>query len=192
MVGIHLTHGKVALVDNEDAPSLLQYRWYAMQSKPTGRWYAVAYIDGKLTLMQRVISPAADGHNVKFINGDSLDLRRENLRPTRRRSRRTTFSRSGPTTGRRGVSYHRGTQKYIARVYENGEQIWLGSFPTEQEAAQAHQEYVNPTIPQDQVAERAYQLYVERAYSDGNPNADWIAAEEQLRQERRRELVKSL
>ena len=191
MVGIHLTHGKVALVDNDVAPALLQHRWYAMQSKPTGRWYAAAYIDGRLTLMQRVIAPAAEGHNVTFINGDSLDLRKENLRPTRRKSSRTTFSRSGPTTGRRGVSFHKGRQKYIARVYEGGEQIWLGSFPTEQEAIAAYEQYQNPPVDANEVARLAYERYVARSYNDGNPTQDWLDAEAELKSKRRRQLVKT-
>lgn len=37
------------------------------------------------------------------------------------------------------------------------------------------------TFTHDQIAQRAYQIYASRGYTQGNPNDDWAEAERQLR-----------
>lgn len=37
------------------------------------------------------------------------------------------------------------------------------------------------TYTHDQIAQRAYQIYASRGYTQGNPNDDWAEAERQLR-----------
>jgi len=40
---------------------------------------------------------------------------------------------------------------------------------------------VTRTFTHQQIAERAYQIYASRGYTQGNPNDDWAEAERQLR-----------
>jgi len=37
------------------------------------------------------------------------------------------------------------------------------------------------TITDDQIAERAYQIYLERGGTEGDPVSDWLQAEQELR-----------
>lgn len=40
----------------------------------------------------------------------------------------------------------------------------------------------SPTVPTpDQIRARAYQIYVERGQTPGDPGADWLQAEQELR-----------
>lgn len=85
-----------------------------------------------------------------------------------------------------GISYHKRTRKYVARVYEkqNGRRItkWLGSFSTVKSAELAIAlARINPVPTHEQIAARAYQLYVDRGYVDGFAEQDWVTACLQLK-----------
>ena len=133
----------VVLFDDEDANKLIGLTVYPIESN--GSIYPTTYINGKAKTLAHIISPPATGHYIKYANGNTLDIRKENLQPTRRRSSRTNFTRAkGRTSPYQGVSYHANTRKYIARVYAGKQQIWLGSFDTAEQAAVVRDAYLNP------------------------------------------------
>lgn len=80
---IHLTHGKVALVSPEDYARFKHRRWY-LQSGDGGRQYAACAIreNGKkrtVLLQREILGPLRRLDWTLFLNGDTLDCRRENI-----------------------------------------------------------------------------------------------------------------
>jgi len=85
-ITIPLTRGKEALVSKEDA-YLAQYKWHAMNTSTNYKFYAVRAVKEpgrprKLVRMHRLIASSispVEGSRVRWLNGNSLDNRRENL-----------------------------------------------------------------------------------------------------------------
>jgi hypothetical protein len=140
---IQLTHGKFAIVDDDDFECLSQYRWFyhhwgyaARACSESGDKYQIA--------MHRQIAGAPDGLIVDHINHNKLDNRKENLRLcniSQNGMNRVTGVNN--TTGYKGVSarvYSKRTNniRYRAEIKVNQKTITLGSFDTPQEAALAY------------------------------------------------------
>lgn len=139
MIQIPLTQGKVALVDDEDAP-LAAFRWCAFRSGKH-RWYAMRTVKGRTVLMHRVILQT--DMEVDHANGDGLDNRRENLRPATRQGQcRNSRPREGGKSVFRGVCFD-GTRKkpWIATCRTGGRRLqrW---FATEAEAVAQYDAWV--------------------------------------------------
>jgi hypothetical protein len=78
-------------------------------------------------LMHRVITNAQTGMSVDHINGNKLDNRRANLRlcNSSENSRNRSLA-SINTSGYKGVTWHKQTQKWQAQIEVNGRNIHLG------------------------------------------------------------------
>lgn len=76
---IPLTQGQFAVIDDQDAPLVSCFRWYATANKMKG-YYAASTDCGSTIYMHRVITDAPKGKVVDHINHDTLDNRRCNLR----------------------------------------------------------------------------------------------------------------
>lgn len=72
--------GREIIVDRDDLPKLEPYSWYAHLSPKAGRVYARARVNGHRVRAAHLIVPVGPGERVVYRNGDSLDLRRCNLR----------------------------------------------------------------------------------------------------------------
>lgn len=143
-IAIPLTQGKVALIDEGDAPLVLPYRWHRRYSPREHTDYAGRSIllpNGKphLVFMHSVILLPIPGLVVDHRNGDGLDNRRENLRYA------TTSQNGGNrrigannTSGYRGVDYRKRRLRWRARIAFEGERIELGHFGSPEEAARAY------------------------------------------------------
>src|SRR5262245_54770890 len=113
MVEVPLTQGKVALIDDEDAPRILTHKWTLSFDRKRRRkvFYAVRYVrneDGsRMSIgMHREIMNAPDHLEVDHINGDGLDNRKANLRlATRAQNLRNTHRPKGKA-GYRGIYWH--------------------------------------------------------------------------------------
>lgn len=145
IVHVPLTQGKVALIDEEDAERVLAFKWYA-HFQPSGGngglWYAGRTIvgGGKGTL-HRFILGTPPGIEIDHKNRDGLDCRRENLRTcSSAQNRHNTILNSRNTSGFKGASWHCGHRKWQAVICVEGKQIFLGRFPTVEEAALAYDE----------------------------------------------------
>jgi hypothetical protein len=80
MKTIRLTHGQVAIVDDADFSALCRWEWSAKQFRDA--WYAYRWPeDGSHTriLMHRQLLNVPAKTKVVFLDGNSLNLRRENL-----------------------------------------------------------------------------------------------------------------
>lgn len=110
---IPLTRGLFALIDDEDADDISQFRWHALESANNpGRYYA--YRRARLrpgpsvTLyMHRAIMKPPIGFHVDHINHNRLDNRRCNLRIATQAQNNSNAIYSSTALGRRGVYEYR-------------------------------------------------------------------------------------
>ena len=133
---IPLTQGKFARVDPEDYEALARHKWCASQQSNT--FYAVR-ADGKRQLrMHRVIMKAPKGLVVDHIDHRGWNNTKRNLRLcTRAQNARNQRPRRGGSCKYIGVAYHKGDDKYHARVQDHGKQRFVGAFKSPRAAAKA-------------------------------------------------------
>lgn len=120
-----LATGERTLVSLEDKALLKKYSWFR-----TGysNLYATTSVEGKGARLHSLIMP---GKMVDFVNGDTLDNRRENLIAV-------DVAPKIPTPGVAYNKRHRRWQAYSwVRLARGGKQKHLGYFPTLEEAIAA-------------------------------------------------------
>lgn len=139
MKTIPLTHGKFAIVDDEDFEMLNQHKWCLLGE---GGYARRAINIGKnrtsTMLMHRLIMGSVKGEEVDHINMDKLDNRRANLRKAT--SQQNRCNRPKPRnnkSGYKGVRWHKGA--WEAYIGLNGKFIHLGRFGGINDAALAYQ-----------------------------------------------------
>ena len=137
-VTIDLGRGYKAIIDEESIPILGSKRWRAQICDGGKTIYARSDEGGNYLLMHRLIMNAPKGVVVDHINKNGLDNRMSNLRLA---TYVQNAANRGPDKrnllGIKGVSKRR--EKYKARIFDNGKQIFLGSFDTKEEASAAYQ-----------------------------------------------------
>lgn len=139
MKEIQLTQGKVALVDDADFDWLNQWKWYAMKSKNT--FYAVrANKERQKVLMHRVILGLTDFSLLPdHIDNDGLNNQRSNLRiATQSQNRFNTANKIKGSSKFKGVCITKDRKKWQAHIQKEKQQIYLGCFETEEQAAFAY------------------------------------------------------
>lgn len=144
MKKIKLTQGLFAIVDDEDFDRLNAFKWYASRSGRGRKFYArrkTARPNSKTISMHREILGLTDPRiKGDHKNNDSLDYRRENLRPTT--NAQNVSNRGGANknskSGIRGVFWHQASKKWSATIKVNGKAISLGTFLNAIEAAAAY------------------------------------------------------
>jgi hypothetical protein len=140
MVVIPLTRGKVALVDDWDAHQA-NYRWHAIHE--CWRWYAKRTVTrGGVTTwvrLHREVLRARPGIEIDHVNRDGLDCRRANLRVAMPgENQRNQRRRTDNTSGFIGVSWHKDSRAWVARIMRDGKQRVLGRFHDPVAAARAY------------------------------------------------------
>jgi len=147
MRAIHLTQGKVAIVDDADYKFLNQYKWYALKRGYT--YYAMRYarksdLQKGPIIMHKVILNAigADGMvETDHINGNGLDNRRSNLRACNTAQNQWNQRlRSDNKTGFKGVRIDKrsGVNPFIVLIRVNKKRIYIGCYQTAEEAARMY------------------------------------------------------
>lgn len=138
---IPLTQGQHALVDDEDYEFLNQISWsteHDKRFKSRDVFYARGGFEGKTVQMHRLIMGFPKKRHVDHINGNGLDNRRENLRIVSNRQNQQNRKRK-TTSNYPGVYWHKGANKWVARIHMNGKREYLGSFVDEGKAAKAYE-----------------------------------------------------
>lgn len=142
MKEIKLTQGKTAMVDDQDFEWLSQWKWLAVYSG-SNKWYARRnYRDnGKRysIFMHRQILNAPEGMQGDFIDGDSLNNQRSNLRlatQSQNNMNRESFKKN-KTSKYKGVCFYNRPKKYGMQIYFGGKVI-SRLFNTEIEAAKEY------------------------------------------------------
>lgn len=99
-------------------------------------------IKGQLYLLHRVIWALHNGEWPKecldHVNGDKSDNRISNLREATWTENRRNGSQRGGKSQYTGVTWHNQTKKWMARFRGEGDQVFLGLFSCEKEAAKAY------------------------------------------------------
>ena len=137
---IPLTRGIYAIVNESDYEWLMQWKWMAVWFKHANAYYAVREENNKAIEMHRLLLGAgAEGKNGDHRNGNSLDNRRNNLRPADDfESMRNRGRFKNNTSGYKGVCWHKGTGKWVVRITYNLKRISLGYFDAPEEAYKAY------------------------------------------------------
>lgn len=139
MKKIITTNGHVAFVDNEDYVKFGHYRWNALVIPGSGKVYISRYLDGKITYLHREILQAHGSFVVDHINGNPLDNRRKNIRICSRQQNtwNSKLNRKN-TSGYKGVSLHKPSGKWVAKIKVNMKRIHLGLHKEKLDAARAY------------------------------------------------------
>ncbi len=133
---IHLTQGKFAVVDDSDYEWLSQYTWHYNKYGYAARRLSRSE-GGKIMSLHRQIMGNPQGHIIDHADGDGLNNQRSNLRlATKSLNAINSKRRHSAPDLPRGVK-KRGNS-YGARLRVMGQEYWLGSFRTAQEAAEAY------------------------------------------------------
>lgn len=139
MKEIQLTQGKVTQVDDENFEWLSQWKWhydqgYAVRTTPR------LFGKQKIVYMHREIMQSPTGTLTDHIQTENkLNNQRSNLRVCS--STENSRNRKMPinnTSGYKGVT--KSGKNWVAKIKVSGESVYLGSFPTRLEAAQAYDE----------------------------------------------------
>lgn len=148
---IGLSQGKVTLVDEEDFDALNEYSWCFNVKDGKEHGYAqrsqhikVSYkkYRTKVIYMHREILKT--DQEVDHINGDTLDNRKENLRPSNRiMQARNSASRENSTSKFVGVHLHKLTGKWRSQIKINGKIKSLGLFSSPEDARDAREKFIN-------------------------------------------------
>jgi hypothetical protein len=135
---INLTHGKVAIVDEDDYEKLNKYKWSANEL------YALRFSrkegGGKTIFMHKVILGSLAGMEVDHINRDGFDNRKCNLRIcTHSQNEANKGLRRDNTSGERGIYWNKRYGKWHARIRLNNIRIHIGYYDDIKNASDAYQ-----------------------------------------------------
>ena len=140
MKEIPLSHGAIAVVDDENY-ELLKDNHYFLQAKGYAvRWVGRNASPKQKYLHQDIMGDPPEGMVIDHINRDKLDNRKVNLRFVTRAHNRVNSrkTRYGKYSRYRGAHYHKRYGYWAASICVDSKLIHLGNFKTEQEAALAY------------------------------------------------------
>ncbi|EGK12982.1 pathogenesis-related transcriptional factor and ERF protein [Desmospora sp. 8437] len=139
-----------ALISTEDLAKVQEFpnTWYAGVTRADYTAYVVGWIQRSdrsriHSYLHRWILDTPEGLVVDHINHDGLDNRRENLRIATKgdnQHNRKGAQRNNKSSGIRGVSWHKKTQKWQAQIKLNGKKIYLGLYKDLNDAKHAAEE----------------------------------------------------
>lgn len=140
MIQIKLTKGKIALIDDEDFECVSKFNWYASYNGYV--FYARTSINNTKMYLHKFITNILGKQKVDHKNGNTLDCRKENLRPcTSAQNSQNQKIRTDNTSGYKGVSYVKKRNKFSANICSNRKVIFLGLFETAEEAALVYNKF---------------------------------------------------
>ena len=145
---IPLTKGQTALVDESDFESLNAFKWYASWNSHTQSFYAARNScrkggkPNKPIWMHREIlglPRTGDGRFGDHVDHDTLDNRRRNLRVASGSENASNARlRKDNPSGFKGVTFHKPTGRWRARIQSNGVPVELGYTDTPEEASRLY------------------------------------------------------
>jgi hypothetical protein len=143
---IPLTQGQVALVDDCDFEWIMGYNWFADYDQHTKGWYAATNIGSRpnrtLLLMHRLIMDAQPGQRVDHVDHEGLHNNRGNLRFCSNSQNLANMRMMVTnTSGFKGVTFHRRDKVWQAQIKVNGKFMYIGSYHTAGEAADAYDKH---------------------------------------------------
>ncbi|KKN77664.1 hypothetical protein LCGC14_0357890 [marine sediment metagenome] len=141
---IKLTQGLQATVDDDDYKQVSQHKWHAIKS-PYGfvaqRTCCCPFSNGHphSIFMHRQIMSCPHGRVVDHIDHNRLNNQKGNLRCcTRAENNANTRSRKNSSSKYKGVHWYEPTHKWLVRIQVRGNNMYLGYFDDESEAARVY------------------------------------------------------
>jgi hypothetical protein len=134
---IRLCGGRWVLIDSEDIPKVIEFRWNTTKGK-NGVFYAIAYKKGRHFLMHRLLTGAVKQIDHKNRNG--LDNRKGNLRPCTQslNNAKQKRNRVGLSSPFKGVYWDRKRKRWCSHIYLKNKRYDLGGFKDPKLAARAY------------------------------------------------------
>jgi len=133
----------VAFVDECDFARVSAHQWRARQYPRNHNWYAVSASAHMHRLIAAAMGISGIGRtlHVDHIDGNGLNNCRSNLRvATPSQNRANAAKRSSASSSFKGVSLHRPSGRWQAKIKINGKQYWLGGFRDQVSAAKRYDE----------------------------------------------------
>jgi len=125
------------MVDDDLYNELNKFDWHI-----DGQGYSVRNLNGMNYQMHNQIMGAKEGFIVDHKDGNPLNNQKVNLRfATRQQNMFNKKSSKNSYSKFKGVSYHIGQKKFVAKAVLNKKSFWLGSFNSELEAAEAYNNF---------------------------------------------------
>lgn len=144
------------LVDDSDYEDLIRYNLYIVKKKTANTMYCRGYIGNELISIHRYLMNPPDDMQIDFIDGNGLNLQRNNMRICTNSENQKNKKAVGKSKYL-GVSVHIQNKSrysklkkrivkykyisYLAKIVIEGKQKHLGIFKTEIEAAKLYNEY---------------------------------------------------
>ena len=136
---ITLSPRGVTQIDDADYRLVWTHTWYLLKRAGRRTRYAFTFIDGKTTLMHRLIMGSPRGRQIDHINHDGLNNRRANLRVvTAQQNQFRRRKKRGGSSRYKGVCWNRFRSCWVANIRVDGKTEYLGSFKSERAAARAY------------------------------------------------------
>lgn len=156
---------EVALVDDSDFESVIQFSWDLGSDGYAYRYVSVKEHGTKGRYFRQTLHIFLLGKRVGFeidhTNTIKLDCKRGNLRwATRSQNHANNKKRTGTTSKFKGVSWEKRDQKWLAQITVNGRNARLGTFTDEVEAAKFR----------DRAAIKAFGTFARLNFSSPQPN----------------------
>jgi hypothetical protein len=139
---VTLTKGYEAIIDAADVPLVEGKNWHADAKRRENTVYARTRArkgSAKKVWMHRVIMDDPDGFQVDHIDGNGLNNCRNNLRKaTNAQNARNSCTPRNNTSGFKGVTWHKLSSKWCAKIEVNYVSKHLGLFDTPEAAHSAY------------------------------------------------------
>lgn len=132
---IYDIRGNKTLVDSEDVPLLKEHYWYA-----DSRGYWLSHFPQGKVYLHKYVMKVGSNYEVDHIHRVRNDNRKSQLRKCTHSENNRNRKIKKNSTGVVGVYFSH--NKYSARVYIKGKEVWLGLFDTLEEASKAREEAV--------------------------------------------------
>lgn len=139
-----LSQGLFAKVDNADFASVNKYKWTAAKHKKSQTFYVLRRQKGlgqqpTIYLARELLGlKYGDKRDADYLNGNTLDCQRSNLRVTTRRKNKRNCK-----AGRLlGAIWDKRNQCWVSRIWIGSVRKYLGSFATDVNAHKAYLEAV--------------------------------------------------
>ena len=144
---IRLKNNQMVLLDDEDYARLSRFHWIYRGERNDNPGYAIRHAKigdkVKTVYLHREIMNPPFGYEVIFLNHDRLDCRRENLRVvTKEEARRHHRVRRDSKSGIKGVRFNPDGGTWSADIFRNGHCYHIGTYSTQEDAAEAYKEAV--------------------------------------------------
>lgn len=139
MLEILLTHGQVALIDDEDYEIVSSYTWAAHWMPHANTYYATAHNGSKTVLMHSLILGTVPPTQVDHEDHNGCNNQRANIRVCSGSQNRANSRKLAPASSSyKGVTWDKTNQNWSVRIGKDYKRITVGRFDNEVDAARAY------------------------------------------------------